>query len=278
MNQSWTNNVKAVFLDTATQIARHWYADSKRMEIAEQLANRNLYCSRYVQCQYKATLLNAIIALHNLLLRHKNLIKALQESKLYERRDVAGVTLTKAVQDRVSLVGLQIARRYGRYEEQIDRLRFLIEDAWEAMFNSRLKMPLIDETACLYADEAPMAGMSGAYQPIEASCTLREPQSCQIDDFWNKNRLHLQMLAGIDPASIEVVPKDLGELQKVKLHAGRVLSGESARGQRCAVHLSDAVICIETIHCPEDVAMHSINKKHFRPLGKVLGIECEPKD
>jgi hypothetical protein len=272
------NSAKALFLDTATQIARHWYADSKREEIAGQLANRNLYCSRYVQCQYKATLLNAIIGLHNLLLRHKDLFKALQESTLYENKDVAGLSLTKAVQERISRVGLQIAQQYKRYDEQIGRLRFYIEDAWEALFSSNLKMPLIDETGCLYAYNAPEAGVSGAYKPVEVSCTIREPKGCQIEEFWSKHRIQLQVLADMDIEGIEAEPKDVAELRKVKQHATRAFSGESAHGQRCTVHLSDAVICIEATHCREDVAVHSINKKHFRPLAEVLGVDSEPKE
>ncbi len=56
------------------------------------------------------------------------------------------------------------------------------------------------------------------------------------------------------------------------------MEGEPAHGRKCTVYLSDAVICIESTHCPEPVAVHSINKKHFRPLGEVLGVDWEPKD
>ena len=270
--------MKGLFLDTATQIARHWHADSERERIAEDTKGRNLYCSLYVQCQYKATLLNAIIGLHNLLLRFKDLMKALQESKSYQNKDVAVVILTKGMQERINMVGLAIARHYEEYDEQIDRFRFLIEDAWEAMFASHLTMPLVDETLCVYAKNTPEQGVSGAYEPVNVSCTIKDPHSCGIVEFWNNHRVQLQILADMEIDSITAEPKDKKELERVKAHAGIIAKGKTSHGQRCTVHLSDAIICLEGTHCPEEVAVHSTNKKHFGPIAELIGIDCEPKD
>jgi len=81
--------MNALFLDTATQFARHWHADSERAEIAEQLDGRRLYCSRYVECQYKAVLLNSAVALYNLLIRFEDLNRALRECERYQNKHPA---------------------------------------------------------------------------------------------------------------------------------------------------------------------------------------------
>jgi hypothetical protein len=80
----------------------------------------------------------------------------------------------------------------------------------------------------------------------------------------------------MDINSIESEPKDAKKLTNVKEHAEAITKNDSPYGKRCTVFLSDAVICIEATHCPEPVAVHSINRKHFLPLGEVLGIECKP--
>lgn len=267
---------KNLFLDTATLIARHWHCDTERKAIAGQLSGCKLYSSKYVLCQYKATLLNAIIALHNLLLRHKDIHKAIQESKYYPNREAAGVPLKRGMQERISEVGLCLARHYTMYEEQIERLELWIEDIWEAHFRSDLEEPLIDETGCCYADDAPEKGVSGYYRPVGTSCTLTEPRACGILGFWKKHEVQLEVLRDMVIDDIVAVPKDKEQLGRVKEAAGRIFGGESAQGQRCTVHLSDAVICTEATHTPPPRAVHSINKKDFRPLAEMLGIESVP--
>lgn len=269
--------MKALFLDTATQIARHWHGDTEREEIKRQLKGRNLYCSVYVKCQYKATLLFAAIGLYNLLIRFNGLARALRESDNYRSAQITGIRLTPNVQKRIQQVGHWMLE-YRDYDEQKLRLEDLIEDVWDELFHEALETPLVDETGCRYAERVPEMGVSGAYDPIEVSCTLREPQECKIQEFWDNHRSQLELLANMDIDSIEAEPKDIDDLEKVKEHTGRIINGESPHGRRCTVHLSDAIICLESIHCPEVVAVHSINKKHFRPLGEVLGVKPEPKD
>lgn len=269
--------MKGLFLDTATQIARHWHSDSEREEIKKQLNGLNLYCSVYVKRQYKATLLVAAIGLYNLLIRFKDLKRALRESDNYKSSQIAGIRLTPNVQKRIQQVGHWMLE-YRDFDDQKLRLEDLIEDEWEGQFHYRLKEPLIDEIGCKYAEGEPEIGASGAYNPIKVSCTKDNPLDCKIDDFWDKHRIQLEVLANMNINSIEAEPKDTEELERVKEHAEQIIKGESPHGRRCTVHLSDAMICIESTNCPETVAVHSINKKHFRPLGEVLGIECEPKD
>ncbi len=269
--------MKALFLDTTTQIARHWHGDTEREEIRRQLKGSNLYCSVYVKRQYKATLLLAAIGLYNLLIRFNDLARALRESDNYRSAQIAGIRLTQNVQKRIQQVGHWMLE-YRDYEEQKLRLEDLIEDVWEELFNEALETPLIDETGCHYAEGVSEMGASGAYNPIEVSCTLREPPECKIQEFWGNHRIQLELLANMDINSIEAEPKDTYELQKVKDHAKQIIQGKSSHGQRCTVHLSDAIICLESTHCPETVAVHSTNKKHFRPLCEMLGVVSEPKD
>ncbi len=265
-----------LFLDTATQIARHWHSDSEREEIRKQLEGRNLYCSEYVKRQYKATLLNSIIYLHNLLIHFQDLKRALREASSYINAEIARGKLTFGVQQRIRDVGLWMLEYCESYEEQKGRLEDLIEDAWETQFNQGLEDPLLDETACVYAKGAPEMGKSGAYNSIEVSCVKREPVRCKIREFWEEHRVEVEVFAKMDISSISAKPKDTKELERIKEHATEIINGESAHGQRCTVHLSDAVICVESTHCPEDAAVHSINKKHFRPLCEILGIASEP--
>lgn len=269
--------MKGLLLDTATQIARHWHSDSEREEIKGQLNGRNLYCSVYVKRQYKATLLVAAIGLYNLLIRFKDLKRALRESDHYKSSEIAGIKLKPNVQKRIQQIGHWMLE-YRDFDDQKLRLEDLIEDEWEGQFHYRLKEPLIDETACKYADGEPEIGASGAYNPIIVSCTKKNPLDCNIEEFWERHRIQLEVLSRMDIHSIKAELKDTSELENIKNHTQEIIKGDSPHGQRCTIHLSDAIICIEGTHCPETVAVHSINKKHFRPLGEVLGVECEPKD
>jgi hypothetical protein len=122
--------MNALFLDTATQFARHWHADSERDEIEQQLEGHALYCSQYVKCQYKAVLLNSAIAIYNLLIRFKDLNKAMRESTRYQNKEIACVPLTQAVQKCIDQIGHWMLE-YCTYEEQKQRFQDLIEDIWE---------------------------------------------------------------------------------------------------------------------------------------------------
>jgi len=269
--------MSGLFLDTATQFARHWHADSERTEIAEQLDGRNLYCSRYVECQYKAVFLNSAVALFNLLIHFGDLKKALRESTRYLNREIAQIPLTAGTQNRIEQIGLWMLE-FCDYDEQVQRLQDLVEDTWETQFHQGIEQPLIDETGCLYVDDIPEPGDSGAYNPATVSCTLSDPPPCRIGEFWEGHRTDLELLANMDVNAIQATPKDPTELNKVKEAAQQLREGKAGSGQRCTVYLSDAIICLESAHCPEVAAVHSINKKHFRPLCEVLGLESEPKD
>lgn len=270
--------MEGLFLDTTTQIARYWHSDTEREEIERQLEGRRLYSSHYVKCQYKGTLLNSIIYLHNLLSKWRDLNRALREAGNYMNRQVAGGSLTPGVQQRIRDIGLWIIDYCPSYEEQSGRLQDLIEDAWETEFRQGLEEPLVDETRCKYTEGTPEMRDSGMYRPLSTKCTKTEPPACNISAFWDNHRVHLDALVQMNVDSLQAQPKDKAEKERIKKHAGRIAKGDMACGQRCKVHLSDAIICLESTHCPEPVAVHSTNKKHFRPLCEVLGIQCEPKD
>jgi hypothetical protein len=266
-----------LFLDTATQIARHWHSDSEREQIREQLEGQKLYCSRYVEGQYKVTLLNSIIYLYNLLLHFKDLKRALRETNFYINANIARGKLTFGFQQRIQLLGLWMME-YRSYIEQKSRLEDLIENAWETLFHEGLIEPLIDETGCIYGGGIPEAGESGAYEPIKVSCTLKNPPECKIQDFWDNHRIQLETMCNLAINSVKTEPKDKKELKKIKEHSRQIIHGKPPHGQKCTVHLSDMIICLESTHCPEKVAVHSTNKKHFKPLCTILGIDYEPKD
>lgn len=270
------NSAKSLFLDTATQIAREWHSDPSRDEVRQQLANSKLYCSRYVKCQYKATLLDSLIKLHNLRLRSDDLFQAIQKATEGRYSIEAGGRLTPGVLARIVDIAYWISRQYETFEEQIGRLSDLIEDGWEVLFEDGLELPLVDETACVYAEGDPVRGESGAYKPVRISCRKDNPPKCGIQQFWNKHGIQLEALAKMNIDAIKAKPKDMQNLRSVKEHAQAIAKNTSPHGARCTENLSDAIICIEAMHCPEPAAVHSINRKHFLPLGEVLGIECRP--
>ena len=213
--------MRGLFLDTATQIARHWHCEREQKEISKQLDGHNLYCSWYVKCQYRATLLNSIIYLYALLLHHKDLNKALRAANFFKNMDITGGKLTQAVQKRIIEVGLWLLE-YRGYDEQKLRLEDLIEDGWETFFHADIRNPLIDETSCLYASGDPEMGESGAYKPINVSCTLANPPECGIEAFWHNHRIQLEVLANMDIGSIKAQNKDPKELESIKSHAGKI--------------------------------------------------------
>ena len=270
------NAEKALFLDTSTQIARQWHSPPTREEIAKQLAGSKLYCSRYVECQYKATLLEALIKLHNLCLRSENLLEAIQKATEGRYSEEAGGNLPPGLLPRVVDIALWTSREYDTFDEQVGRLRDLIEDGWEVLFEHDLQLPLIDQTGCVYADGDPLRGESGAYRPIRKSCRKDKPPECGIEQFWNDHAIQVEALAKMNINAIETEVKDAKELQNIKEHAQAIAKNDPPHGRRCTVFLSDAIICTEATHCPEPAAVHSINRKHFSPLGKVLGIKTKP--
>jgi len=223
-------------------------------------------------------LLDSLIKIHNLRLRSDDLNEAVQKATEGRYSQEAGGKLTAAVLVRIVDIACWISREYKTFDEQVGRLKDLIEDGWEVMFEDDVELPLIDETDCVYAEEDPEIGESGAYKPIRISCRKDEPHECKIQQFWDNHKIQLEALSRMNIETIEAEPKDSRELQSIKEHALAITENDSPHGRRCTLSLSDVVICIESTHCPEPVAVHSINKKHFRPLGEVLGIECEPKD
>ncbi|OHB73754.1 MAG: hypothetical protein A2Z25_00725 [Planctomycetes bacterium RBG_16_55_9] len=267
---------KSLFLDTATQIARHWHSPPTHDEISEQLSGCRLFCSRYVKCQYKATLLDSLIKLHNLRLRSADLFEAIQKATEGRYFEEAGGKLTAGVLARIVDIAYWISRQYETFDEQVGRLRDLIEDGWEVLFEDSLELPLIDETGCVYAEGDPVKGESGAYRPMRISCTKDKPPECRIQHFWEDHRIQLETLAKMKIEVIKATPKDTVELESVKENAQAIADRISPSGKRCTSTLSDAIICIEATHCPEPAAVHSINRKHFSPLGEILGIECRP--
>ncbi|MBN1818412.1 MAG: hypothetical protein JW828_13710 [Sedimentisphaerales bacterium] len=266
----------ALFLDTSTQIARQWHAASERNELRQQLQDKTLYCSHYVKCQYKATLLNSMIYLYNLLLHYKDMSMALLEAGVYENRNIAGGSLTVGVQNRINAIGNWVRYLRLTYEEQVWFLEDCIEDGWETLFHGNIEEPLIDRTACLLGNGAPIRGDSGAYEPIKITCTKRESHPCMIAGFWEDHAVDLEILASMNIEKIKAEPRDIEELDRVKKAAQDIRSEKGCQGNVCTKGLSDAIICLESTHCPEPVAVHSINKKHFRPLCEVLGLESEP--
>lgn len=95
---------ESAFLDTSTQIARHFEQKGIRTAIEKELAGRGLHCSAYVLQEYKRTLVNSCVALHNLLLNSKDLNEALERSEYFQQNQVSLVALSERVRRRIGLI------------------------------------------------------------------------------------------------------------------------------------------------------------------------------
>jgi len=267
--------VDAYFLDTSSQVSRDWDLPEFQEAIVADLSGKRLYCSRYVRMQYKATLLNALIVLHNLLVDSEDPVDALQRSdRRMELRRAKGRGTPregKLVRDAGCRLLRMYPSRYRTKEEILDSLQELIEGGWEDLFEHDLGTPLCDETGCARAAGAPVRDDLGYYEPVNAACNLRQPQDCGIRDFWNRHGLDLVALAESDVSDLPP-SKARKQMSSIAEGAARIQEGESPQGKRCSVDMSDAVIAIESRHTPEPAAVHTLDGD-FAPIGKALNID-----
>jgi hypothetical protein len=116
---------------------------------------------------------------------------------------------------------------------------------------------VLDGTGCCLCHSHPTKDEQGVYR-FRKSCTLEEPRPCQIDHFWNNRESMLRAIG----KQTSTVPTPIREAAK------EVIAGKPPRGQRCWVHLSDAVIACES---PPGSELSTTNLKDFQPLANAIG-------
>lgn len=272
------NKSKAFFLDTSTQIWRHWDLPEIQKEIQTELSDKPLYCCIYVLQQYKATLLNALIVLYDLARGSDDLIEVMARS---ERWELLREAFGKGREGEGKLIRQGACRLFRMHpdtlptkQEVLEVLEKWIEDGWEDFFFDGFHdTELVDTTGCTRAADAPKRSPEGYYFPVDATCNKEDPRDCKIREFWENNKEDLRKLSKIDYNSLPR-GKVKAQMQKLQEHAGKILESEkeSRQGQRCSVHMSDAIITIESCCTSEPSIVHTTDND-FEPIGKCLDVK-----
>lgn len=272
------NRSNAFFLDTSSQIARHWDLPEIQEEIQAELADNPLYCCVYVLQQYKATLLNALIVLYDLLRYTDSVTEAMARSERPEWRRRAFGTGKEAEGKRIRQAAHCFFRMHPdklpTKQEVLERLEKWIEDGWEDFFFDGFHdTELVDTTGCTRAADAPKRSPEGYYFPVDATCNKEDPRDCKIREFWENNKEDLRKLSKIDYNSLPR-GKVKAQMQKLQEHAGKILESEkeTRQGQRCSVHMSDAIITIES-RCTSELSTVHTTDNDFEPIGKCLNVK-----
>lgn len=271
------NRSNAFFLDTSTQIARHWDIPEIQEEIQAELADNPLYCCVYVLRQYKATLLNALIAFYNLAFDSDTIIEAMERSERREwRRRAFGTGREregKLIRQAVYRIFRMHPNTLPTKQEALELLEQWIEDGWKELFFQDVDRSLCDSTGCTRAADAPQRTEEGYYFRVDATCNKEDPRDCKIREFWKNNKEDLRKLSKIDYNSLPR-GKVKVQMQKLQEHAGKILESEkeSRQGQRCSVHMSDAIITIES-RCTSEPSIVHTTDNDFEPIGKCLDVK-----
>lgn len=246
-------NPGSYFLDTSTQINRHWADEETSQKVRADLLGSKLQCSIYVEREYRCRVLNTLISLHTFVTSSKDIQEA-------EKR------LQKCKQDIDSLVynvGKLLLKKYNSKEPLLKYLKRLIEVDWENFFYDAVCKSLCDMTNCNRGADAPKYEQ-GYYLTIPAKC----PDNCKICDFWKLKQADLQNLAQIDTSKFTKTndPKDI--MNKTQSEARAILGGKSPHGEPCRI-VSDAVISIEARDSYPGITIHTMDSD-FELLKNIL--------
>ena len=271
---------KAFFLDTSTQIWRHWDLPEIQDGLKAELAGKRLDSCIYVLRQYKATLLNALIVLYDLALASESLIEVMARS---ERREVLREALGEGREGEGKLIRQGAYRLFRMHpdklptkQEVLEMLEKWIEDGWEDFFFEAFhNTELVDTTGCTRAADDPKRSPEGYYFPVDATCNKQDPRDCKIREFWDSNKEDLRKLSKINYDSLPR-GKVKRHIQKLHEHARIILKNEkeSPQGQRCSVHMSDAIITIESRRTTQPSTVHTTDND-FEPIGKCLDVKVQ---
>jgi hypothetical protein len=234
------------FLDTSTQIARHWEGEQKIRKVQSDLEGWKLQSSVYVEREYRCRILNSLIKIHVLVKKSDSLEEA--EGRL---DNIAGVERL------IYVIAKRLFRKYQSVKPFLTCLKRWIEEDWENYFYDRLGRELVDMTKCTRGVDAP-GYVRGLYKPISTKCL----GGCEIADFWNAKAEDLKKLAAMKANDAK------GSMAEVRNQAAGVLQGNTAEGEACRT-LGDAVISIEARDGCQGSIIHTMDAD-FESLSPVL--------
>ena len=243
------------FLDTSTQISRHWADEKISRQVRSDLAGGSLRCSVYVERQYRYRVLNALITAHVFVTASGDIQEA--EKRLDRCRDEIGID------ELVHQVLRRLFRKYNSKKPLLRYLKRLIEVDWQNFFYYAVPKPLCDMTNCSRGADAPQY-RQGYYLTIPKRC----PQNCKICEFWKAKEEDLQNLAATDPDESKQPTDPKGTIQRIRAEAQSILQGKSPRNERCRI-VSDAIISIEARDSYPGITIHTMDSD-FENLKKIL--------
>ena len=234
-----TNSDDSYFLDTSTQIARHWEDDPIKEKVHADLHGKKLRCSIYVERQYRCRVIDTFIKIHVFVKASLDVEEA--EERLERAKDQI------ALDDLFYNVAKRLFRKYNSKKPLLTRLERLIEADWENHFYDSLPRPLANFTDCTRGADAPKCDR-GYYVNIPKSC----PENCKIREFWETKETDLRNLAGMNITD----PK--GTMPKMRAQAAAIIQGEDPHGDICN-DLSDAVISIGARDGYPGITIHTLD-------------------
>ena len=152
------DNKNHFFLDTSTQIKRHWTDEDTKTKVRADLSGRKLRCSIYVEREYRCKVLNTIITIYNFVTKFEDMGKAKERTEKLKDNHIFDDLVYNAIKP--------LFERFNSKKPIIKRLKDLIDGAWENFFYDAVPKALCDMTNCTRGAEAPQKLDSGYYLQI----------------------------------------------------------------------------------------------------------------
>jgi len=246
-----------LFLDTSTQINKHWADEETNKKVRADILGKKLRCSIYVEREYRCKVLNTLITSYNLLRKFREIEAARKHTEKLKREAILDA-LTYNV----------ISRLFNKFNSVIPilrRLRDLIDGAWENFFyDGGIPKDLADMTGCARGDEVPQKLPKGYYLSIPTKC----PDTCKICDFWQSKQDDLQNLAHINVSKFTKISDPKRTMSKIQKEAKDILGGKSPYDDTCRI-VSDVVISIEARDSYPGITIHTMDYD-FELLKEIL--------
>lgn len=221
------------FLDTSTQISKHWEDDKIKLFLAEELPKKYCYSSVYVKNEYKYRILNDSILVYNVIVNSDTLGEA--ESRL---------NATKGPDSLPCKAFRRYVRDLKSKEKVLQRIEKVIDSTWAKFFGAYIESGLFDLTECTYAQKGP-SKHGKLYLDIKDTC----PPDCNICGFLSTRHSDIKLLSDVDTSKLDSMTDHKDTLQKIKSVSTAILGGTSPHGKPCK-DMSDAVISIEAKASP----------------------------
>jgi hypothetical protein len=235
------------FLDTSTQISRHWADEETNKKVRADLFGKKLQCSIYVEREYCTKVVNTIIVIYNLLRKFEDIDAAKDHAEKLKREAVIDALTYNVIR--------RLFNKFNSVMPILRRLRDLIDGAWENFFyDGGIPKELVDTTGCTRGAEVPRRLPQGYYLSIPTKC----PDTCKIYDFWQTKQDDLQNLSKVDTSKFTKTNDPDETMRQIQNESQAILGGKSPHGDSCRI-VSDAVISIEARDSYPGITIHTMD-------------------